>query len=93
MEASHDLQCAEVVWKVELVCGIGCVDNVIEGESVWLVPVLLRCVDEVLSTKSESILLLVWRVGDSVDLSTECVGPQECVMSKTATVLWLVNAK
>jgi hypothetical protein len=83
VELTPDLEGAEVVVEVELVNGVGGVDDKVESEFVRLVPALLLGADELLSTHLKSILLLVGRVGDGVDLSTEGLGPQKSEVAKT----------
>jgi hypothetical protein len=83
VELAPDLEGAEVVVEVELVNGIGSVDDKVEGKLVRLVPALLLGADELFGTHLESILLLVGRVRDGVDLSTESLGPQKCEVTKT----------
>jgi hypothetical protein len=83
VELTPDLEGAEVVVEVELVNGIGSVDDKVEGKLVRLVPALLLGADELLGTHLEGILLLVGRVRDGVDLSTESLGPQESEVTKT----------
>lgn len=83
VELTPDLEGAEVVVEVELVNGVGSVDDKVESKLVRLVPALLLGADELLGTHLESILLLVRRVRDSVDLSTESLGPQESEVTKT----------
>lgn len=83
VELAPDLEGAEVVVEVELVNGIGSVDDKVESKLVRLVPALLLGADELLGTHLESILLLAGRVRDGVDLSTESLGPQKCKVTKT----------
>jgi hypothetical protein len=83
VELTPDFEGAEVVVEVELVNGIGSVDDKVEGKLVRLVPALLLGADELLGTHLEGILLLVGRVRDGVDLSTESLGPQESEVTKT----------
>lgn len=77
VEPSHNLHCAHVGVEVEFVGHVSSVDDEVEGESVRLLPVLLSGADEVVSTKSESIILLVRRVRNGVDLSTESISPEK----------------
>jgi len=83
VELTPDLEGAEVVVEVELVNGVGSVDDKVEGKLVRLVPALLLGADELLGTHLEGILLLVGRVRDGVDLSTESLGPQKSEVTKT----------
>jgi len=83
VELTPDLEGAEVVVQVELVNGVGGVDDEVEGELVRLVPTLLLGADELLGTHLESILLLAGRVRDGVDLSTESLGPEEGEVTET----------
>ena len=83
VELTPDLEGAEVVVQVELVNGVGGVDDKVEGELVRLVPTLLLGADELLGTHLESILLLAGRVRDGVDLSTESLGPEEGEVTQT----------
>ena len=83
VELTPDLESAEVVVEVELVNGVGSVDDEVESKLVRLVPALLLGADELLSTHLKGILLLVGRVGDGVDLSTESLGPQQSEVTKT----------
>ena len=83
VELTPDLEGAEVVVQVELVNGVGGVDDEVEGELVRLVPTLLLGADELLGTHLESVLLLAGRVRDGVDLSTESLGPEEGEVTET----------
>jgi len=56
---------------------VSSVDDEVEGEGVRLLPVLLGRANEVVSTKSESIILLARRVRNGVDLSTKSISPKE----------------
>lgn len=83
VELAPDLENAEVVVEVELVHGIGSVDDEVESELVRLVPALLLGADELLGTHLQGILLLAGRVRDGVDLSTESLGPQKSEVTET----------
>lgn len=86
MEGAVDFEGAEVVGQVELVGGIGSVDDEVEGKLPGLGPVLLLGDNEVFGTKLESILLLVGTVGDGVDLSSESLCEKDTEVAKTAAV-------
>lgn len=84
VEGAVDFEGAEVVGQVELVGGIGSVDDEVEGKLPGLGPVLLLGDNEVFGTKLESILLLVGTVGDGVDLSSESLCEKDTEVAKTA---------
>lgn len=88
VEPSHNLHRAHVGIEIKFVGHISSVKDEVEGKRIRLVPVLVSSADEVVGTKSKSIILLVRRVGDGVDLSTEGVSPKQ---SKVTTMRMLVN--
>ena len=57
---------------------------VLELVGVLLVPIVLAGVDEVLGTKFERVVLLVWRVRDGGDLGAQGVREHHGVMSKAS---------
>ena len=71
VEAAHDLQRAEVVWHVELVDGIGCVEDEIERKVVWLLPVLVAGANEFFGTHLKCIFLFARAVREDVDFCSE----------------------
>lgn len=74
----------------KLVCHISAVDDEVKGESVWLGPVLHGCVDEVLGSELECVILLAGRVRDGVSLAAEGSSPLDTEVTKTTTVMELV---
>lgn len=85
VEGAVDLEGAEVVGQVELVRGVGRVDDEIEGELVGLGPVLLLGDDELLGSELERVLLLVGAVGDGVDLGSERLCEEDAEVAETTT--------
>lgn len=83
VEGTVDLEDGEVGREVEVLGHVGGVDDEVELELVGLVPVLLLCADEVLSTELQGILLLVSRVRDDGDISTESRSPKNGEVTET----------
>ena len=83
VEGTVDLKDGEVFRQVELVCGIGGVDDEVKLEFVVVGPALLVGDDEVLSTHLERILLLASGVGDDGSFSAEGNRPQDTEVTKT----------
>lgn len=77
VEATHNLQSGEVVGEVELVGSVRGVEDEVEREGVWLVPVLLAGHDELLGTHLQSVFLLLGGVREDVDLSSESDSPHD----------------
>ena len=86
VELAHDLQAAEVVGHVEVLKSIGGVEDEVKLELVWVVPALVVGADELLGSHLESVVLLVWGVGDGVNLSTKGGGPHDGKVTETTTV-------
>ena len=77
VELAPNLERGVVVGHVKLVDGIGGVEDEVEGEGVWLVPLVLVGDDELLCTKSHGILFLAWAVAEHVDLCAEGFSPHD----------------
>ena len=75
VELAPDLEDAEVVVHVELVHGIGSVDDEVEREAVRLVPLVVLGADEVLGAHLQSVVLLAGAVRDGVYVRAHSLGP------------------
>lgn len=60
------------------------VENEVEFESVWLGPILVSRVNEVVSTEFLSVFLLVLGVGNCEDLCTKSVCPHESEVAQSS---------
>lgn len=83
VELAPNLEDAEVLVHVELVHGVGSVDDEVERELVSISPALLLGADETVCTHLHGIVLLVGAVGDGVGLSTHGFGEQETKVTQT----------
>ena len=86
MELAHDLEGAEVVGHVEVLQGVGGVEDKVELELPWLVPALFIGGDELLGAHLEGVLLLAGAVGDGVYFGPKSLGPEQGKVTKTAAV-------
>ena len=71
--------------QVELVGGIGGVEQEVELELVVLSPVLLACHNHLLGAHLQGIILLARAVRQSIGLASEGVGEHDGEVSKTTT--------
>jgi hypothetical protein len=60
------------------------VQNEVELESVWLGPILVSRINEVVGTKLLSVLFLIFGVGDCEHLCTESVCPHESEVAQAS---------
>ncbi len=84
VKAAHDLQHGEIVGHVELVHGIGSVEDEVESEVVRLVPLVASGDDELFGAHLQRILLLVGAVAEDVDLSSKSSGEHDGEVAETA---------
>ena len=84
MELAIHVQGGHVILDVEGVGHVGGVEDVVEGESPILVPVLGLGGDELLGTKFERVGFLAGGVRDGVDFGAEGGGPEDGEVAESA---------
>lgn len=83
VEATHHLQHGEVVRHVELVHGVRGIEDEVEGEIVWLVPVVGVCHNELLRAHLQCIFFLVWAVAEDVDFGAQRFCEENCEVAES----------
>ena len=91
VEGAVDLEDGEVFCKVELVGGIGGVDDEVEVELPWLGPALVLGNDEVLGSHLQSVVLLVGAMRDDVGVGAHGDGPEDTKVTETSALAVLVT--
>lgn len=85
VERAVDVESGDVFNHVESVGDVGGVENEVEFVLPGLEPIGLGGDDEVLGATFDGVVLLVWRVGEGVDVGTESASELKTKVTETAT--------